>query len=493
MNITLNINKKYYCAKKIKSSGFTMLMRMVMKTKKYENYDALISYIENNKNEINKKNNYGMTALMLACINSNYKSTEKTVKILIDAGCDLNCQSIRGLTAVMYAVMFSAITSTMNTIQMLVSSKCNLFLRTTEYWDITMLCARICKNEDIFKILIDSGCNLKYVNSNGHSTIYLAARYRENVKIIKLLIDSGCDLNWCDDKLNSILMTVIQYNNNCEQIAELLIDMGCDISNKNIHGMTAMDFAIRKRSVNIIKKIINTKCGNIFDGKEFLFAVEYNHEDIVRLLINDDSYKSQKIFIHAIHFGHENIIKLLIDNDYDINSKNEDVLDSALITAIRLGYYSIAKLLINCGCDLDTMNIYNYNALMLCRDTEITKLLINKGCHINNNQIIQITRNTDDINLSFKLTCLVECGIRKYIKKTYYLNVIRHIPQYAKEFKLKYGTVFQKIIIYNIKLRFTSNSDIFHEIKLYDPIILHYLDIHSVDQIDKLGKCVDFE
>ena len=97
-------NIEYPCSQYTNSKGFTKLMKLVMMTGK--NPDIIIdikNMIKHNKNMIDIKNEKGWTALMIAARNSNTVSNIETVKILIDAGADLNLKNNRQSTALMLA------------------------------------------------------------------------------------------------------------------------------------------------------------------------------------------------------------------------------------------------------------------------------------------------------------------------------------------------------------------------------------------------------
>lgn len=100
------LNKKYYGTNYVLFENLTILMKWVLLTGRN---DILHKYIAKKIKEdpkiINKRNALGWTALMFAVRKSNNESTNETVKILINAGADLDIQSNNGgKTALMYAI-----------------------------------------------------------------------------------------------------------------------------------------------------------------------------------------------------------------------------------------------------------------------------------------------------------------------------------------------------------------------------------------------------
>ncbi len=112
------------------NKGWTKLMKWTMLTKKHPILEKKIkNYLKKHPEEINKQNDIGWTALMMACYASNICSTENTVKILIDAGANLDLQKKNGWTALMLASSNSKIDSTEKTVEMLIKNGANLYLK----------------------------------------------------------------------------------------------------------------------------------------------------------------------------------------------------------------------------------------------------------------------------------------------------------------------------------------------------------------------------
>ncbi len=205
-----SIEKEYYCREMVKSAGFTLLMKLVLLTKKKKKAIYLIRKILNkNPNTIDKKNDKGWTALMLAVRNSNTCSTENTVKILIDAGADLNLQSNIGATALGHS-------------------------------------ENHCEN-NIFKMLINAGVGINLQNNNGMSVLMGVIRSDNSntcrVEKVKILLDTGVDINLQNKRGNTALMLSSNIKSCDETIIQLLIDAGADINLQNNDDQTALDLA----------------------------------------------------------------------------------------------------------------------------------------------------------------------------------------------------------------------------------------------------------
>lgn len=425
MNIKLDETKKYYCYNHRKSSGFTMLMRMVMKIRKYPHYDALIKYIDENKNELNKKNDIGLSAFMLAAINSNGKSTELCVEILIAAKCDVNCLNDTASSALL----------------------CILYKGDKD-------------SENIIEMIIKAGCDVNRGNNLSMYPLNVFIEKFHDLGILKILIEYGCDLNCKNINDRTPLMNAI--SNNKMNIAKILIDNGCDVNCKDRFNETALMIAIHCGNIDAIKCLIDCGCD-----------------------INLSNHNNNAL-LSAILFNNVEIIKLLVDHGCDLNYTLASG-NSALLKAVEYSRIDTVKILIDGGCNLNLKNLRNQTAFTMCNDIKILDLLIDKNVHVDSEQMTNIEYLKKE-----KLEYYSEYNIRKYIKRNNYLNTIRYIPKYIEKFRLKYGTVTQKIVIYNMKLKYSDPIVIFNQIKLNDPIILEYLCVRSVVEINRLTLYVDY-
>ena len=182
-----NIHERYYYNESYVCGGFTLLMKLVLLTRKYEEAKNIIrKLLNNNPDIINIKNGCGMTALMLAALNINNCSTDDTIKILVDAGANLNLQDDEGTTALMMVTMNDNNSNVVSTIQ----------------------------------ILIDAGANLNLQKNNGVTVLGIVLRNIINesgdIRIVKILIDAGIDLNLQNCIGETVLIGVVRHMDKCK-------------------------------------------------------------------------------------------------------------------------------------------------------------------------------------------------------------------------------------------------------------------------------------
>ncbi len=140
-------------------------------------------------NDINLKNNNGLTALMFASKYSNTTSSLETVKLLIDSGADVNLRDDNGWAALMIASRYSNSTSSLETVKLLVDAGADLDIQNTDAWTALMMATVYSANESSFetvKLLIDAGADVNIQKTNG----YTALTFANNIEFVKLLLDN---------------------------------------------------------------------------------------------------------------------------------------------------------------------------------------------------------------------------------------------------------------------------------------------------------------
>lgn len=213
---TVNPDNKYRCSEYIWTKGFNPLMYLVMNARTLNNDSEMNKYILEHKEQLNQKNAYGHTPLILACRNSNTYSTESTVNMLINAGCELDIQDITGTTALIYAVTNRSKNSSEDTVNMLVNAGCDLD-KLDDYSRTALMMATYdskLSKDNTLQILVNAGANLNIRSSCGKTTLMFACRNLNSfstTNTIKILLDSNVDLKLAN-KGKSGFMYVCKYS-----------------------------------------------------------------------------------------------------------------------------------------------------------------------------------------------------------------------------------------------------------------------------------------
>ena len=230
---------EYECSSVKKSKKFTHLHKCVMKTREYPILNEYINlYIKQNPNEIDKKNEEGWTALMLASRNSKINSSEETVKILLEHGANVNIQNNFGVTALMFASRYSKNNSSKETVKILLEHGANVNFQEDNGVTALMFASEHSKNnssKNTVKILLEHGANVNLQNNRGWTALMFASRYSKTTsseKTVRMLLENGADTNvkLKDTKLITFLYDLYLENEIDVEIIGLLITFGANHS-----------------------------------------------------------------------------------------------------------------------------------------------------------------------------------------------------------------------------------------------------------------------
>jgi ankyrin repeat protein len=230
------------------------------------------------------------------------------------------------------------------------------------------------KDADALKQFILEGGDVNaVVCENGYNLIF-AAVWWNKPEMLKILIDFGkCDLNYRlidltnhyngdQTGLRPIMLALLEER---IDIANILIDAGCDLNCQDRHGTCILAYAVSKSSFSVAKKIIDGKCDinlkNNDGNSAFLFACAYGNMDLIKLLIhencdvenkNNDGYSG---FLLACHHGEISVIKMFFELNWNMNEKNFNGLNGCDLS-LKGNHFKCVADLVSYGCTLNTEN-----------------------------------------------------------------------------------------------------------------------------------------
>ena len=94
---------------------------------------------------------------------------------------------------------------------------------------------------------------------------------------IEQLLKSGADANTSDKNNFTLLMNFVEKGD--EDTVKLLLDYGAKVNEKDLFKMSALDYAIKRKKLNIAKLLV--KSGAIITSDNYMFAVESNYKELV--------------------------------------------------------------------------------------------------------------------------------------------------------------------------------------------------------------------
>lgn len=188
----------------------------------------------------------GLTPLIRAIMRSDDDDSLENVNTLIRAKSDLNARNEDGMTALMLAI---------------VETNCD-FYPNTGMWTHA-------NRPIIVDALIHGGSNLNACDSNGLTALMWSCLYSNdvmNLKIVNALIRGGANLDMKDKFSRSAISIAIAFNRNANntvllEIVNALIRGGADLNIMYEHGLTALmlacEHSIATDSTEIVEALIN--------------------------------------------------------------------------------------------------------------------------------------------------------------------------------------------------------------------------------------------
>jgi len=321
-------NIEYKCSDNTISKGFTLLMKWVMLTKEHpELHDKIKEYIRDRPKEINKQNEKGLTALMMASRYSNGDSTENTVKMLIEAEANVDLQNNDGWTALMLASRNSKTESTENTVKMLIEAKSNVNLQEKDGWTALMMTSRYSNGdstENTVKMLIEAKANVDLQNNDGWTALIMASRYSNGdstENTVKMLIEAKANVDLQNNDGWTALMMACRYSNgdSTENTVKMLIEADDNLTmNKIIEN---------KIPSNIAELCLNKIYVKNYLKQRFTRSIVKH----IPLIVSEFKLKygtlSQKIITYNLELKNTNDKKSIYNIIHDKDNKIIDYLD----------------------------------------------------------------------------------------------------------------------------------------------------------------------
>lgn len=220
-----------------------------------------LPYIEN----INVLGHEGWNALFNALTNRNYE----IMKILIDAGADVNCRwSNSGGT-----VLHSAIGQykvDINIIKLLIDAgadvnhQYNGFNVLDQFLDNILGCKIDATNyNELVNLLCDNGADINHLDNNGYSLFDRVFKQKYyNTDLTELLYNRGADIDHADPNTGQTLLFYAISNRNIK-IAEFLLLHGANVNHHDNSDITPLYHAMYLGNQDMIKLIQNY--GGTFD------------------------------------------------------------------------------------------------------------------------------------------------------------------------------------------------------------------------------------
>jgi ankyrin repeat protein len=202
--------------------------------------------------DVNSTNEDGTSAI----ISASEKGNIEVVMYLVEKGANVNIIDLYGSPPLSLA----AEEGNMEMVKYLIKHRADI--NPQNALNTPIMSAAHSENLDIVKYLIDRGADVNAKGPDmlrGHSPALITAVRKGNLALVKLLLSNGADVNIDrvgGDDIERPLILGAELGN--PDIVKTLLEAGADQNATDVVGMTALDWARKKKHVDIIKLLIDT-------------------------------------------------------------------------------------------------------------------------------------------------------------------------------------------------------------------------------------------
>lgn len=318
----------------------------------------------------------GPIAAATAAAANHIKDAEFVLKLLIDAGANIESKSLTGYTALHYAVQYGLIV----VMQLLLENGANVHAE-LEFGQTPLHVAGIYGHMEAVKLLFSYGSNVQHADSDGWTALHVAsfnghecvaetlldcgadvhtsaknrstalhqAASEGHVDVVKVLLDHGANIHELTEAEGTALHLAAFHGH--ELIIRLLLKRGSNLHAVSRHGWTALHESVSRGKIDTVKLLI--------DQGIKVNAINRNGETALYLAIHNES---------------EAIVKILLDREADCNVKDNDGW-TPVHSAVTINNQAILHLLLKSGADTDVVSQSGWTPLLYAADRGLEMVL----------------------------------------------------------------------------------------------------------------------
>jgi uncharacterized protein len=215
-------------------------------------HTEVVRYLIEHGLDVNAVDEYGNTALILACMC--HSNNVETVELLLQHGADVDARDAGGYTALMQAFNGE---DTDNIIDTLLAHNAGVNIHTASGLTALMIASQLGNNGAVSK-LIKAGADIDATTAYGlgKETALIFASINGHTEVIDTLLKNGADIKITNEYGLTPLMAASQFGHT--KAIKKLLDAGADINSTSTNGVTALMLAFTHTN----EKVVNTLLKN---------------------------------------------------------------------------------------------------------------------------------------------------------------------------------------------------------------------------------------
>lgn len=298
-----------------------------------------------------------------------------TVRQLLVAGVDINAQDESGRTPVMAATHANH----PETVHALIEAGADIDIQDNRL-DNPFLYAGAEGLLEILRLTIAAGADTTLTNRFGGTALIPAAE-RGHVEIVsELLAHTDVDIDHINNLGWTALLEAVILSDGGErhqQIVQMLIDAGADISIADKEGVTPLAHA-QRRGFGAIEAIL--RAAQARDVQLISAAGQGDVEQVRQLLAQGASVHAADAggvtaLIAAAYGNHTEVARLLIDAGADVN-RQDNTQQSAYLISTSDGFLDLLRMTLAAGGDVHSRDSYNGTGLIRAADRGHVEIIV---------------------------------------------------------------------------------------------------------------------
>ncbi|XP_031331829.1 uncharacterized protein LOC116162352 [Photinus pyralis] len=226
---------------------------------------------------------------------------------------------------------------------------------------------------DLLEVLIDFGVD-NYETPYADSTLSNAVKEGYH-SLVRHLLDRNGNVNDLNSSGESLVMVAAKSDD--VAMVKLLLERGADVTVSNYEGNTCLHFAAcgNEEMLTLFLDGGDLEAKNLSGLTPLMFALKLSCTDLARLLISSgadihtEDFMGNTCLHNAAWAGDDEMVEFLLENGLDMHRRNAEG-DDCLDMAINNGSLSAAKVLIAHGADPNQANRYGETCLLKAIETD---------------------------------------------------------------------------------------------------------------------------